>query len=140
MEFTIDRSRWRCGGGDRGPDVYPEWMHGEGETMLLNDDGFMCCLGQVEEQLGVGLDRLLQVFKPSGLQVESILCEIDHDAASVPDADGNEAGDIYIDTELASRAMSINDDETLDDENREHRLTALFETHGHTITFTGEFA
>lgn len=35
--LTIDRSRWRRGGDESGL--------GQGDTALLNDLGFMCCLG-----------------------------------------------------------------------------------------------
>ncbi len=52
-EVIIDRSKWRCGAEraySLGDD--DEISHGKGDTMLLNDEGYKCCLGFACEQLG----------------------------------------------------------------------------------------
>lgn len=54
MHFVIDRSKWRCGGND--DPLKPHQINiaiGSGGVSLLNDDGFMCCLGQVCKQSAV---------------------------------------------------------------------------------------
>lgn len=44
-KLTLDVEKWRCG-------VNGKNKLGEGETLLINDKGFMCCLGQFALQLG----------------------------------------------------------------------------------------
>lgn len=46
MEFVLDVSKW----------VTPN--SGKGEIQLLNNEGYMCCLGQFSEQLGVPMASL----------------------------------------------------------------------------------
>ena len=41
MEFIIDKSKWRAGQNS-------DHQVGEGNTELLNKEGYMCCLGQCE--------------------------------------------------------------------------------------------
>lgn len=45
-KLILDYSKWRC--GDDG-----DHSLGEGPTKLLNEYGFMCCLGQFGQQMGV---------------------------------------------------------------------------------------
>ncbi len=58
QELTLDCSKWRCGG-------FGKNTYGQGSTALLNKEGFMCCLGQFGEQLGVPEDLLLDHHVPS---------------------------------------------------------------------------
>lgn len=55
-QIKIDRSKWRCGSQNG-----PGYAHGKGKTMLLNSNGYMCCVGQMCEQLGIHRDSLLGV-------------------------------------------------------------------------------
>ena len=48
MKYIIDRSKWVCGG-----------YESLGASRLLNDQGRMCCLGQVCKQGGVD-DSLME--------------------------------------------------------------------------------
>lgn len=43
----LSLSRWRC--GESG--IEGTHSMGDGNTCLLNEEGFMCCLGQFEKQL-----------------------------------------------------------------------------------------
>ena len=52
MEFIIDRSKWRCGGQGKN-------SRGKGSVKLLNNEGFMCCLGQTCSQTGIENEDLL---------------------------------------------------------------------------------
>jgi hypothetical protein len=56
-QLILDYSKWRC--GDDG-----ENKIGTGTTALLNDQGFMCCLGQWCHQLGAPLEELLNLGEP----------------------------------------------------------------------------
>ena len=60
MNFIIDYSKWRCGGN---------WENklGEGETYMLNQEGFMCCLGQCQSQLGATNNDLRSMAQPSNV-------------------------------------------------------------------------
>ena len=51
IEVTIDRSKWRCGGDSE------KTAHGPGDTALLGDKGFMCCLGFASKACGVPKKR-----------------------------------------------------------------------------------
>ena len=130
-KFIIDRSKWRCG-GHLGAS---ENAVGEGETMLLNEEGFMCCLGQVAKQLGIKDIDLLgavtprQLKKPSVEAVRGLL-------VSEPGSDLN-VGELH--TALAYSALETNDDPTLTSQDRERALTELFERSGYTLEFTGEY-
>lgn len=123
MKFTIDRSKWRC--GDCGP-----YAAGAGDTLLLNDQGFMCCLGQIELLLGRNTDVLHNSGEPSEL----------------PALRGDPAADFLQgydrgkhNSPLAAKAMAINDDGRLAHNEKEQRLTSLFAEHGHELEFVGEF-
>jgi hypothetical protein len=60
-ELILDYSKWRC--GDDGDNKV-----GTGTTGLLNDQGYMCCLGQWCHQLGAPLPELLNNGEPQGIK------------------------------------------------------------------------
>jgi hypothetical protein len=107
MKFTIDRSKWRCGG--RGPN-----QRGKYKTQLLNKLGYMCCLGQILEQLGFERTKFLGVCQPSTInfEYENILIK----------GNGYSCQNSY----LAEAAMAINDNDSITDSEREEKLTELF--------------
>lgn len=122
-KFVIDRSKWRCGGEG-------SYGGGSGPTKLLNNEGFMCCLGQVSCQLGVPEDEIRGLEYPRHLarrkpqfreQIELLYAGFDE-------------------TPLSRGAYQINDNTLLTDEEREESLIEHFREHGHEIEFTGEFA
>lgn len=121
MKFTIDRSKWRCGGVDTGN------KRGYGPVSLLNKKGFMCCLGFVEKQLGLNDSQILDMDFPEHTRVPNILCEYSKYSCA------------YFNSNLASRAACINDDGFYTDAEREAKLIELFAQHGHEIEFTGEY-
>lgn len=128
-KFTIDRSKWRCGGTDN---YERECVRGRGQVKMLNDFGFMCCLGQVSRQCGVSDDKQQGMRTPSCLtNVPELL------GLLVTPHDGDESD--YQSTDLACDAMGINDDIRLSDDEREQQLTALFTKHGYEITFIGDY-
>ena len=98
--LILDYSTWRCGGDGIN-------KLGEGNTALLNNQGFMCCLGQFSLQLNdeVKMITIEGLGEPHELQVEiDLLVTLDED-------------DIYSglenyasDTNLTKGAIEINDE------------------------------
>lgn len=134
MKVIIDRSKWRCGGGGGS-------RHGAGETKLLNDEGFMCCLGFVSQALGAGTADLLGEAEPgeavksaaSSGQRQRLLATLSAGTCDLV----NEAGG---NTDLTIEAITINDDTQIGDAEREARLRQEFVRQGHDIEFQGEYA
>lgn len=118
--FVINRKKWRAGD-------YGKHAIGKGETELLNVDGYMCCLGQMEKQLGAKKDLLLNLFEPYEITSnEESMCNI---LSEVPGQN----------SKLSSKAMTINDNERITNEEREARLIKLFAKHGVKLEFVGEY-
>lgn len=118
MRFEIDRSKWRCG------DFWYD-SHGEGSTYLLNDSGYMCCLGMVSEQLGFSKHDMLNLATPSKLRKENILSEQDE-------------FEYYHSTRLSEEAMRINDSQ-ISREDREEKLVEVFKRYGHELVFINNY-
>jgi len=141
MHFVIDRAKWRCGG-----DQFAQ--RGEGCTAMLNEQGYMCCLGQIFRKLGYADDALMRVASPSDvreavegynpeLAVNSPYPDAELFARRARDSEGCVYGAWY-NSELSIEAMTIND-MTCHPASREARLIELFKTHGHTIEFINEY-
>lgn len=114
-KFTIERSTWRAG-------KYGDYQVGAGRTELLNDQGYMCCLGQVLLQSGLAEHQIKNKETPYGTRIENFLCTGINN------------------TRLAIDAMEINDDKNLTTPQREQRLIELFKQHGYTLEFIGTYA
>jgi hypothetical protein len=56
--LVLDESIWRCGDDAKDPNK----SRGTGYTKLLNEEGYMCCLGQFSLQLSPEL-RKVDIFK-----------------------------------------------------------------------------
>ncbi len=59
-KYILDYSTWRC--GDDGVNKV-----GYGTTMLLNKEGYMCCLGQFCIQEGASKEKILEKAEPIDL-------------------------------------------------------------------------
>lgn len=137
-KFTIDRSKWRCGGDSS------VTMRGVGDTELLNPEGFMCCLGQVSKQCGVSDGELLERLTPRVLAHESAK-KVSPFLVEIKKLKRYEEGDEdplwhKRATALCETAMNINDDMSRSDEEREKDLTNLFAANGYELEFVGAFA
>jgi len=134
MVFTVDRSKWRSGGDGKN-------KIGIGATALLNPSGFMCCLGQTCNQLGVKKVDLVKLGEPSEIDSDKykkfpdIFVDIEEDY-SYDDEYPIELS--FSNSKLSEDAMEINDDEDISQKEREKRLRNLFKEHGHKIKFIGE--
>lgn len=116
MKFIIDYSKWRAGGAGR-------YQIGEGETQLLNDEGFMCCLGQVTLQICPEMKKedILGYCTPAG-QLKQIKYLT------------NNFGSVC-NSRLTRDAMEINDEADLETKKRIERLSGLFIMNGHALEF-----
>lgn len=121
--FTIDCNTWRC--GDDG-----KYKLGEGNTALLNDKGFMCCLGQVALQLDVHEADLLGVGEPEGVESDTILGLL-----VTNEWDEDSENDIKHNTVLSSEAMGINDNSNTTIETKINDLKELFKADGYGLEF-----
>lgn len=116
-KFVIDRATWRCGG--TGPH-----RHGDGNTLLLNEQGDMCCLGHMALQSGCCEFEIESRGTPlfvSRLSQDKLLSGV-----------GDHSG--FVDA-----AITINDNYTLSREEREEKLIELGKKYDVEISFTGEY-
>lgn len=125
QKLVLDKSKWICG--------QPEWNKqksnclGKGHTKLLNEDGYMCCLGQFSKQLSkeVTDNMLMSSCSPHGLNsgfgvvIESLMTPLN-------------LGD-YRNNELAQDAISINDDVQTSVKNKLSLLKSLFAKYNYEI-------
>lgn len=61
--YTLYIPKWRCGSDSARQNA----RLGLGETRMLNEQGYMCCLGQFAAQAGVAPSELLGVNGPCGV-------------------------------------------------------------------------
>jgi hypothetical protein len=95
----------------------------------------MCCLGFVSNQCGVPKKAMAGVASPTNIgSHEEKLFDI-----LIEDPKGEYDYTILDETNLAMAAMSINDDDSLTNKERESRLKDLFKKHGFTLKFTGAY-
>lgn len=117
IDLILDYNTWRCGA--EGPNKL-----GEGTTALLNDEGYMCCLGQFSKQLNPEVeDRIILGHGvPSNIDIEIQGLTF-----------SNQVG-MIINTALTTEAININDNPESTPREKIERLTALFYRHGYSIT------
>lgn len=116
MKFVIDESKWRC--GMRGK---PGCRLGVGNTYLLNEKKFMCCLGQMCLQLGVPEEKIRLNSSPTNVR--------DVQIKYLKNREG-------YDSELSEKAMEINDDQETTVEEKKRKLRSLFKRYRHQVVFT----
>jgi len=120
IKVVIDRAKWRTGAGGA-------HESGIGDTKLLNDSGFQCCLGFCV-RAAVPNVNILGVNMPAGL------------GGSIPELSEPERAENYSkNTVLAGRAAKINDDRFLRRAEREEKLLELFRDSIYAIEFFGEY-
>lgn len=125
MRFAVQRHKWRCGGD--GPSA-----HGFGTTYLLNDEGYRCCLGFVAQQCGHTDSQIRRLGEPcEDRELSEVLVTEVYDQS-------NECTKV-VNSALADKAVSINDEKELSRDERESRLIALFSYHGHELVFEGAY-
>ncbi len=115
-ELILDYSTWRC--GDHG-----DYKLGMGETYLLNEENFMCCLGQFTPQINreVSKEDMLGISDPGGLNIKVL-------SLNKP-----RRNDQYTTTVLSDQAVIINDEEFTTPEEKIVALKELFKKQGYSI-------
>lgn len=108
-QLVIDRSKWRSG-------ALSEAMTGQGPTLLLNKDGFMCCLGFESLRLGMPPDKIFGESRPYYYE----------------EWEG-------VDPNWISKALNINDNIFLSRDQREAMLIDHFRERDIELTFEGEY-
>ncbi len=116
MKYTIDRQTWRRGGDSA------ESNENYGATKLLNEQGYMCCLGQCMLQEGILKEVILEKGDPAATNLPCTFT-VESSISS------------FSNNVLSQCAMDINDDRTLDDSEREEKLINLFKEHGLELEF-----
>jgi hypothetical protein len=124
-EFVIDRSKWRS--GEKG-----KYAIGKGATRMKNEEGYMCCLGQICNHLHP--DRGMTKFAdPEEFYNIYNSMEYKEDNFLVY----NEGYD-NLNTTLSNKAMYINDNPEYNIKERESKLKELFAEHNIKLKFIGK--
>jgi len=118
-EYTIDRSKWVCGG--------KKYSKKLGMPQLLNAQGRMCCLGQICKAEGISDDKLEDYVDPGNLNLfggaNPPIWMLDDDSLD--------------DSRLAKKMMRVNDDCMINQPQREKKLKELAATAGVRLKFKG---
>ena len=114
-DVVIDRGKWRCGGW-KGLDPVL------GETRLLGEEGFRCCLGFACSARGVADDDLAGRWMPT-------------------DTGKSIKGLSYrgTDTKVSDCAVDINDDHECTVSDREESVKRVLSKAGFNVIFEGEY-
>lgn len=129
-KLIIDRSIWRTGDNS-------DNATGDGDTALLNHQGYMCCLGMMCEQIGIPRQALLDVLQPHDMDIDESYLN-NYPALSTLVFQGLE--EFYLKgTSFAFNAMKINDDGTISSEQREEAITMHFATRGIAVEFINDY-
>jgi hypothetical protein len=125
--LILDESIWRC--GEEGYINYDDEndvrdvKRGVGDTLLKNDKGFLCCLGQFSVQLDKSTKNyILGEGNPEDLN------------KVIPLLTKKVQGKI-INTSISTKAININDSTTLTVPEKVSRLKSLFKRRGVKIIF-----
>ncbi len=94
--LVLDYKKWRCGYCINDGIT----SHGSGFIELLNEEGYMCCLGQFSLQSGLSKNKIKCKNTPADLS-----CEID----GLNYKKFNSRDKDYSDTSLSKKCISIND-------------------------------
>lgn len=126
-ELILDYNTWRCGGDPfeiSDKDDYPHKL-GEGQTMLLNAKGYMCCLGQFACQLGVPKTDLNGIGEPDEIPSDDTIPFLTYF--------NNDEG-VIRNTEFSKMAVDINDNRRTTPSFKINELKALCIQNGIKLT------
>ena len=117
-KLLIDRSKWLCGHElNRSKDK---------DSMLLNHNGEMCCLGFLGKQCEFQEESLLACYTPDGTGIDRW-------------PEGVINLEAFKDTPWTAVAVRVNDSRSLSDSDRESILIDHFKAIGYSIIFTGNY-
>lgn len=119
-KLIISRSKWRI--GRRSVNT-----KGQGETKLLNEEGYMCCLGFYALQQGIKKEEIFGKRSPQSIYSKTIT-----------NLSYKRNGIIH-NTVFCSKAMDINDDEATTAKQKEELITRHFAKKGIEVVFKGRY-
>lgn len=126
-KLIIDRSKWRTG-----RDIINETGN---STLLLNHEGFMCCLGFDALRCGIEPEDIKGIGEPDALK-DHLFDKISHLVTIVDESDGTSS---IIDSDFAMEAIAINDAFYSSQEERENDIKKHFATIEVEVEFIGEY-
>lgn len=129
--LKLDYDVWRCGWVTQEhakKEGLEDNVVGDGDTMLLNDKGKMCCLGQFCEQSGIDREFLLHRTDPreTGDTQDLIFVEELAEKSFYEESE-------LINSKLTVQAVSINDNFDTSVSRKAYELKKLFKEHGYSI-------
>lgn len=116
QELVIDRQKWRT--GSDGPH-----KTGEGTTQLLNEQGFMCCLGFECLRLGLTEENILQIGEPQEVD-EAYYDNIDYMLTGA-----------RFQKDWVTEAIEVNDNPELTLDQKEALIESIFGKEGIEVKF-----
>jgi hypothetical protein len=122
-EYTLNLEKWRCGAGSMDIECYL----GEGDTEMLNDCGYMCCLGQFALQTDISTSFVYRKVGPAGVAKTSHYRY-----------DWNFVGVDYEASALAVECMKINDDVSTSVWEKLCKLAEALDNKGIRLMITGD--
>jgi len=125
LKYILDVSKWRC--GEDG-----QYRLHKGRTKMLNTKGYMCCLGQFAEQLGIDAEDLEGADAPRNVAAN---LGRRYDPEMVHFLRG---GDSIFNTRLAKDLMDINDNEDDKPLEKIDNIRNRLEEEGHTLEVINE--
>lgn len=122
-QYVLDVKLWRCGG-----DIDPSHLYtlGEGDSSLLNEEGYMCCLGQFALQADIPKDQLLDKLLPCCLYEN-------YDSNFIDCTDR-----VYDITLLAQKLININDSTTTTVKSKISQIREVLDSYGITLHVINE--
>lgn len=122
IEVVIDRKRWRTGAEGK-------YATGKGITRLRNETGYKCCLGFI-----------VKAVCPRTTITGRLTPEDTEKAIPGLSQQGTDESYVYFsNTELAAKAMEINDDGDTSPKEKEKLLRELFKPTVYRLKFVGKY-
>jgi len=129
-QLIIDRSKWRTGNDG-------EHQTGEGDTRLINAQGYMCCLGfYLKDVAKLNKKILVELATPAYLDgLKKIYDKNDDVKLLLTKLNDNH----YVNSDFCQSAMHVNDDVNLSSDEREETLKTMFLEKGIEVSFINEY-
>lgn len=146
-KLVIDRSKWRSG-GDSATHPVPTCSvngSGKGATALLNEEGYMCCLGFASLQLeGWTKEEIKFLGEPGEVARNKAIATgvetyPEYDEDSIPGDLIDDHLKDYLIKPIESEAIETNDDALITREVRESKIKDIFKKINVDVEFTGEY-
>jgi hypothetical protein len=129
-QLIIDRSKWRTGNDG-------EHQTGEGDTRLINTQGYMCCLGfYLKNVAKLNKKILVELATPAYLDGLKKIYDKNDDVKLLLTKLNDSH---YLNNDFCQSAMHVNDDVNLPSDEREETLKTMFLEKGVEVLFINEY-